>query len=126
MKQYFFIILGIFYSHVTFALTSDELKATLVGDDDSIVKTTDRNGNILSGDQTVLDRILAFIRDGIFELLFAFALIVFLYIGFKLIIARGNPEEFKKTLNSFVYAVLGLFIIAFAWAAVRLVAGLSI
>jgi len=40
--------------------------------------------------------------------------------------ARGNPEEFKKALMSFMYAVIGIFIVAFSWAAVRLIAGLNL
>jgi len=47
-------------------------------------------------------------------------------LGFKLITARGNPEEFKKALNTFIYAVVGIFIVSFAFAAVRLVAGLNL
>jgi hypothetical protein len=42
------------------------------------------------------------------------------------VVARGNPEEFKKALMSFVYAAVGLFVVAFAWALVRLVAGINL
>jgi hypothetical protein len=34
------------------------------------------------------------------------ALGVFLFIGIRLAVARGNPEEFKKALIHFVYAVV--------------------
>jgi hypothetical protein len=40
--------------------------------------------------------------------------------------ARGNPEEFKKALSSFVYAAIGIFVVAAAWAIVKLVAGINI
>ena len=74
----------------------------------------------------ILDDLLAYVRDSIFGLLAMIAIWVFLYIGFKLVIARWNPEEFKKTLNMLIYAVIGIFIVSFAFAAVRLVAGLNI
>ena len=88
--------------------------------------TTD---GVLSGigtDENILDAVLWYVRDSIFGLLALIAIGVFLYIGFKLISARGNPEEFKKGLNTLIYAVIGIFIVSFAWAAVKLVAGLNI
>ena len=123
MKKYFSTLLWIFFIQRVQAedesLTSEYLKQVLIWDNIWIIAGEDAS-------QSILDRIFAFIRDGIFELLFVFALCIFLYIAFRLIIARGNPEEFKKALTSFIYAAIGLFIIAFAWALVRLVAGLSI
>lgn len=101
------------------ALTSEELKAWLTPDTSWTVGT-------VAEWESLLDGVFAFARDGIFGLLFLLALCVFLYIAVRLIMAKGNPEEFKKALNSFIYAAMGLFIVAFAWAAVRLVAGLSI
>ena len=82
------------------------------------------DGNTWADD--ILDNVLAYVRDSIFGLLAMIAIWVFLYIGFKLVIARWNPEEFKKTLNMLIYAVIGIFIVSFAFAAVRLVAGLNI
>lgn len=76
--------------------------------------------------ESLLDGVFAFARDSIFGLLFLIAIGMFLYIGFRLLIARGNPEEFKKALQSFIYAAVWLFVVAFAWALVRLVAGISI
>lgn len=31
---------------------------------------------------------------------------MFLFIGGRLIMARGNPEEFKKAIKSFIYAAI--------------------
>jgi len=74
----------------------------------------------------MLDNLFAYVRNSLFSLLMLIAIAVFVYIGFKLITARGNPEEFKKALNTFIYAVVGIFIVSFAFAAVRLVAGLNL
>jgi hypothetical protein len=41
-------------------------------------------------------------------------------------VARGNPEEFKKALIHFVYAVVWIFIVSVAWAVVKLVAWLNV
>ena len=84
---------------------------------------------VLSGvtdSEDILDAVLRYVRDSIFGLMALIAIAVFLYIGFKLISARWNPEEFKKALNTLIYAVIGIFVVSFAWAAVRLVAGLNI
>jgi hypothetical protein len=59
-------------------------------------------------------------------LLMLIALGVFLFIGIRLSVARWNPEEFKKAMMQFVYAVVWIFIVFVAWAAVKLVAGLNI
>jgi Type IV secretion system pilin len=73
-----------------------------------------------------LDGILLWVKDSLFTLMALLAIGAFLYIGAKLVIARGNPEEFKKALLMFIYTAVGIFIVAFAWAAVRLVAGINL
>lgn len=102
MKKYLYFVFAVSVSlKESFALTSDELKQALIPENDSAINAA--AGNV---DENLIDRILGFMRDGIFELLFILALIIFLYIAFKLIVARGNPEEFKKALQSFIYAAL--------------------
>lgn len=76
--------------------------------------------------QGFLDYVLGFSRDVIFALLALIAIGMFLFIGARLVMARGNPEEFKKAMLSFVYAAIGIFVVAFAWAIVRLVAGIDL
>lgn len=123
MKFFFYIIVGfVSLSHVyaeDTPLTSEQLKNALSPDISTSVTWA------ASGEQ-FLDQIFGFVRDGLFGVLSIIVLFVFLYIAVKLIIARGNPEEFKKALNSFIYAAVGIFLVAFAWVLVRLVAGLSI
>jgi uncharacterized membrane protein YqgA involved in biofilm formation len=96
---------------------------------DSIIPT--QNPGVLSGGTStqggtsLLDAILAYIRDSLFGLMALVAIGVFLWIGGRFLVARGNPEEFKKAWLQFLYAVIGIFIVAFAWAAIRLVVGLN-
>ncbi len=96
---------------------------------DSIIPT--QNPGVLTGGTgaqdgtSLLDAILAYIRDSLFGLMALVAIGVFLWIGGRFLVARGNPEEFKKAWTQFLYAIIGIFIVAFAWAAVRLVVGLN-
>lgn len=69
--------------------------------------------------------LFTYARDSIFALLALVAIWVFLFIGARLVIARWNPEEFKKALNMFIYAAVGLFVVTVAYAAVRMVAWLN-
>lgn len=73
-----------------------------------------------------IDNFLAWIRDSIDLLLPITAIGVFLFVGIRLGIARWNPEEFKKAWMQFIYAIVGIFVVSFAWAAVKLVAGINI
>lgn len=85
--------------------------------------TTALNSSEIGTD--LLDSTLVWVRDSIFALMAVIAIGVFLFIGGKLVIARGNPEEFQKALMMFIYAAIGIFIVAFSWAAVRLVVGIN-
>lgn len=73
-----------------------------------------------------IDNFLAWIRDSIDLLLPITAIGVFLFVGIRLGVARWNPEEFKKAWMQFIYAIVGIFVVSFAWAAVKLVAGINI
>lgn len=112
-----------------FFLTMQMTFARQVTDLEKAIIPTSSTDSVLGGNtwaDDILDNVLAYVRDSIFGLLALIAIGVFLYIGFKLITARWNPEEFKKALNTLIYAVIGLFVVSFAFAAVRLVAGLNI
>ncbi len=76
--------------------------------------------------QGYLDAILAFVRDSIFALMALVAVGMFLFIGARLALARWNAEEFKKAMMSFVYAAVGLFVVALSYALVRFISGVSI
>lgn len=129
MKKYFYMFFGIFCFWTmqnAFAinpLSQEELKSVIIpssSNDILTAKTSWETGT------SFLDAILGFARDSIFTLLILLAIGMFIFIWGKLIIARWNPEEFKKALVSFVYAIVGIFVVSIAWAVVRLITGIEI
>jgi len=116
---------NIIYTCLSFGMTfisqvaSASLRNDIIPDQNATAITATEDGTGL------LDAVLLYIKDSIFALMALIAIAVFLWIWGRLIIARWNPEEFKKALMSLVYAIVWIFIVAFAWAAVRLVAGLT-
>lgn len=86
--------------------------------------TTDKL-NTWKGDGWI-DSISKWVVDSIDFLLPITAVGVFLFVGIRLAIAQWNPEEFKKSWMQFMYAVIWIFIVSFAWAAVKLVWGLNL
>jgi hypothetical protein len=72
-------------------------------------------GNFLTSAQNLLFSFVAIVTVG-----------VFVYLGFKLVSARGNEEEFKKTWVAISYAVVGLALIPAAYAIVRIMSGFNI
>lgn len=124
MKKILYIFMWIIsFLHIgnVFALTTDELKQGIIPDPSTITYA----GSDLE-ELSLLDYILGFFRDSIFALMALIAIGMFLFIGWRLVMARGNPEEFKKAMLSFVYAAIGIFVVAAAWAMVKLVAGIDI
>lgn len=75
---------------------------------------------------TSLQSIIVWIKDTLVGFLLIIAVAVFLYIWIKISFARWNPEEFKKAWMHLVYAVIWIFIVSIAWAAVTLIAWLNI
>jgi hypothetical protein len=73
-----------------------------------------------------VDSLSSWVVESIEWLLPLVAVGVFLFVGIKLAIARWNPEEFKKAWMQFLYAVIGIFAVSFAWITVKLVSGLSL
>jgi NADH:ubiquinone oxidoreductase subunit 6 (subunit J) len=55
-----------------------------------------------------------------------FAIWVFIFMGFRFVMARWNPEEFKKTWVHFIYSIIWIFFIFAAWWLVRLVSSLNL
>lgn len=70
----------------------------------------------------VFDRLTWFI----FSILWIVWVGVFLYFGYKLLMARWNQEEMKKVLMGFAYAVIWLAIIPMAYVLVSLISSLNI
>jgi len=120
-----------FYSCIWFllSLSSTFAAPTKVTKDQTILERIVPTGEkIVTGDDwfSMLDNIFAWAKDGIFGMLMVLSLGVFLFLWIRLVIARGNPEEFKKSMMSMVYAVVGLFLVSAAWAIVKLVSWLNI
>ena len=120
---YFFVALhlSLLSYRDNFADVDPDLKDKIIPNPSSVTYL----GDSIEG-EGFLDYILGFARDTMFALLSLLAIGMFLFIGGRLVVARGNPEEFKKALMSFVYAAVGLFVVAFAWALVRMVAGINL
>lgn len=74
----------------------------------------------------LLDVIFKFIKDFIYNISAFIVIAIFLFMGIRLIYARGNPDDFKKVMTQLIYVVVGIFIISVAFALVKLVAGLTI
>jgi len=73
----------------------------------------------------ILKSILDFVSDSIFSLLAVIAIWAFIYIGFMFVKADWNPEEMKKAFMSLVHVIIGLFVVAISWVAVKMVSGIS-
>lgn len=114
------VITNVVVAFAAAPLWNDDIKNNILPDTDSTVLVTDTSEGFLA-----FDTFLAFIRDSIFGLLAIITIGVFLVIGGKLFIARGNPEEFSKALFAFIYAVIWLVIVGLSWAAVKLIVWLK-
>lgn len=103
--------------------------------DKAAIKNALLNDNQTSGTTAVFtesddglsgfNRVLEFITQSLSTFLFVIAVGMFLFIGIRLVAARWNPEEFSKAIKSFIYAIVGIFIVSAAWAIVRIVAWFS-
>ena len=120
MKKIFFTLI-FYFSFMLNTFAEWTIKDSIIPDNG--VDTTIINTN--ESWKWLLFSILEYIKDSIFWLLALIAITIFIFIGAKLIIARWNPEEFKKALMQFIYAIIWLAIIALSWLAVKLVSSLN-
>lgn len=113
-----------FYCFVTFAWDANSIKGAIMPE---IIEWVINNSeqNIVS-DNTLLDKILKFVSESIFKLIWIIATGVFIFIWARLVIAKWNPEEFKKAIMSFIYAIAWLFIITASWWVVKLVSTINL
>lgn len=124
LKKIIYIIMSLYAS-----LNIENLFASSIQDNIKPWETTDWVVNdLLSGssENPWLDWISVWIVNSIDFLLPITAVWVLLFVGIRLALAQWNPEEFKKSWKQFIYAIVGIFIISFAWVAVKLVSGLNI
>lgn len=71
--------------------------------------------------ETHVNVIVKYVKDALFSLFFIVAVWVFIFLGVKLMAARGNPEEFKKALMWFVYAVVWIVLVPLSYALVKFI-----
>ena len=116
LKSFFFFIITFFSSlYLALASSGASIKDDIIPrPEDITVEWTDW-----------LNGIFKFFRESIFNLLALITIGVFLYIWARLVVARWNPEELKKTWTSFIYAIVGIVLVSLSWAIVKLVAWLD-
>lgn len=100
-------------------------RASAVSRDAMLVDGGDASANA-STDVTFKGNFLSTAQNLMFSVMAIVAVGVFVFLGVKLVMARGNEEEFKKAWVALSYAVVGLALIPAAYAIVRIVTGLNI
>lgn len=122
LRNFFYFISSFILSiNIVFWAKNDTIKDWLQEQDWLIV-------NVLSNnwwDSSLLDYILTYIKNSLTWLLTITIIWVFLYLWIKLVLARWNPEEFKKVMSHFVYVAIWIFTVYFAYAAVKLVSWIN-
>lgn len=128
-KKYIYLFLWLYTSCITtwvfWAGVQDQMLPQSEWDN-GVVTSKIWNGTWNNSWEDQIDLILVWVRDSIDTLLPIIAVGVFLFTWIRIAMARWNAEEFKKAFMQMVYAVIGIFIVWFAWAAVKLIAGLNI
>jgi len=74
----------------------------------------------------LLQSIFIWVKESLTWLILLISVWVFLFIWIRLGLARWNPEEFKKGIIQLIYAVVWIFVVTLAWAAVTLVSWLNL
>ncbi len=82
--------------------------------------------NTEEGGFTTLTKLVIWFKDSLTWLVQLLAVWAFLFVWIRLGMARWNPEEFKKALQHMIYVIVWIFVISISWAAVVLVAWISI
>ena len=73
----------------------------------------------------LLDYVISFFKDSIFNLLSLVVIATFIYIWAKLVMARWKPDQFKKVWIQIIHIIIWIFLITWAWAIVKIVSWLS-
>lgn len=120
LKNLFFIITSYILSiNLVFWAWSDIIQKWLNNSDESKLITNNTWWKML-------DNILKYIKDSLNGLLMITVVWVFLYLWIKLVLARWNPEEFKKTMMHFVYVAIWIFTVSVAYAIVKMVSWINL
>lgn len=116
MKYFLLILAFVLVSDISFASNIQEwlLKTWTNG----VLETAPESAQVWG--------VLKFIKDTIVGIVPLIVIGTFLFIGGKLFMAKGNPEEFKKALMHLVYVVIGMFFIAAAWAIISIISWVTL
>ncbi len=128
MIKYFLIIISTIITTINkaFAVWNTYILDNLTTTHEETILDWVEDVNAGSWNLWILDTIINFFQDSISNLILLIALWVFIYIWINLVIAKWNPEDFKKYMLQFVYAAIWFFIVSAAWAIVKIVAWLNI
>jgi uncharacterized membrane protein YczE len=89
----------------------------------------DPNGrSILETNERGSEWILAYVdffKELLFNILWIIVVGAFIYVWFRFVTARGNPEEFKKAWTQTIYIVIWIALVSAAWWIVSLISGLD-
>lgn len=114
INKLFYVLLSILSTNISFAWSIK----------DSMIPTTNTIWVTWDG-LSPLTQVMVYFKDFLFYILWTIAVWVFLYFWFKIITAKWNEEEFKKSLMWFLYAIVWLAIIPLAWGAVKIISTLK-
>ncbi len=122
MKKYFYTIIAFWFLSISWVFAGglqESMNPTGgISGPDGVIS---QRGN----EPDILMRLAEFVRDFLFSILWVVVVGVFLYFWFKLISAKGNPEELKKVMVGFIYVIVGLAIIPLSLVLVRLVSSIN-
>jgi len=126
MKKYFYISLVFISSILSYDVNALEARTSAELQNQMSPSWTENIIRASQWEEEAIDGVLGFLRDSMFDLLLLIAVWVFLFIWGRLLIARWNPEEFKKAMISLIHAWIGLFIVSAAYALVTFIAWIDI
>lgn len=115
------LFIFIFTSSVFTVFWASSIREDMIPDTETIAWNT---SDIETWTWSLMPIFLSF-KNIILGLLAIIAVAIFIYLGFKLVKAEWKPDEFKKVMLWFVYAVIWLSIIPLAWAMVKLISSLQ-
>ncbi len=125
MKKIFFILFW-FFIQIFWVFASSNASSSKIKD--WILNSLPWHDKVISNSEAWKDSLtslLLYWKNTIFDLLALIAVWVFLYIWYKIIMAKWKPEEFKKAFMHLVYAIVWIVIISLAWVIIVFVAGLK-
>lgn len=118
---YIFALLFVLHSKIIYAVSIKEWMLWTTEDWADNISDISRDDGL-----SMLSKIFRWAKDEIMAMVWILAVWVFIFIWIRIIMARWNPEEFKKSILHFVYAIIWVFFIFMAWWLVKLVSTLSL